>query len=51
MVTLKMTKLRRFRNAFTLNPTVVSNDIKSSTPVEEKIQNTLRMMQEKAWIG
>ena len=36
-----MTKLRRYSNALALNQTIISNEIKSSTPAPQKTQNTL----------
>lgn len=42
-----MTKLRRDKNAFTRNLTLVTNEIKSSTPAPQKSQNTLVMLEGK----
>ena len=32
---------RRYLNAFALNQAVISNELKSSTPAPQKMQNTL----------
>lgn len=42
-----MTKLRRDKNAFTWNQTLITNEIKSSTPAPQEIQNTLGMLERK----